>query len=83
MDESKDESKDERQQAIEACSCPWAPEENVLAPKCQVENAAGTSHAVLFVKSPTGLYCKQSVNFGSSHICVCKNRLHLYKTYGI
>lgn len=74
---------DAKQLAVDACSCPREADEALLLPKCPVENAAGTNHAVLFVTSPPGLYCKQILSFGSSHICNCKQRLHVYQTYGI
>ena len=73
----------DRQAAIDDCSCPRGPEEVLRQPKCPVENAAGTSRTVLFVHCPPGLYCKQFVTFGSSHICNCKQRLLVYQTYGI
>ncbi len=71
------ETMDERQQAIEACSCPREAGETLLAPKCAADHVMG---AILFVKY-SRITCKHLFSFGYGHFCNCANRFKLYKTY--
>jgi hypothetical protein len=72
-----DKSIDERQQAIESCSCPREAGEALLAPKCAAEKIIGT---VLFVKGHQ-FSCANFISFADGHICSCANRRELYKIH--
>jgi DNA-binding MarR family transcriptional regulator len=78
---------DERQMAIESCSCPRPDGQDLVAPLCAVKQYSGghsnRRNGVLFVNPPPALMCKQLASFGDGHYCMCGNRLHVYLTYGI
>lgn len=69
--------------AIEACSCPRVSRESLVAPLCVSEFYTGGNTGVLFVRSPQGLSCDSLNHFGTGHYCTCKNRLHVYRKFGI
>jgi len=74
---------DEKQQAIEACSCPRASGERLATPQCAVDQCVGGSNSILFVKALPGLYCKSAVTYADSHFCTCVNRMHVYLKHGL
>ena len=74
-----DQSLDERQRAIESCSCPREAGEILSAPKCAAFELIGD---VMFVKG-NQFTCEHFFSFGEGHVCNCANRIALYKTYKI
>lgn len=77
--------------AIDACSCPRAVGEPLFAPLCTVEFFAGNGDdgvgrrgdGTLLVKSPPNLTCSSATTFGYGNICKCKSRALLYQKYNI
>lgn len=73
----------EKQNAIDACSCPRAPEEILAAPLCAVELDTGEPGGLLFVSMPAQLDCPEARRFSYGDFCLDQNRLCLYRKYGV
>jgi len=76
---------DARAQSIDACSCPREPGERLIAPQCQAERYVhgyqADSPALLFVRGRPN--CRHFISFGDGHLCMCAQRVSLYKTYSV
>lgn len=73
----------EKQNAIDACSCPRTPGEILVAPLCAVELVTGEREGLLFVTMPAQLVCPEARRFSYGEFCLDQNRLCLYRKYGV
>lgn len=73
----------QKHRAIEACSCPRAPEERLLAPTCAVARRSGADRDEFFTAHPPPPGCKYAIALESGHLCTCKHRARVFLAYGI
>lgn len=79
-----DEPLDERQVALNACSCPRSAGEILSAPKCAAKHYIppfkSDGKPLLFVKN-SHVQCLHLVPLGQDYFCNCANRIKFYSTY--
>lgn len=73
----------EKQNAIDACSCPRTAGEILAAPLCAVELDTGERDGLLFVRMPAQLDCPEARKFSYGEFCLDQKRLRLYRQYGV
>jgi len=83
MDARADPKIEDRNLAIDSCSCPRPQSKSLPAPFCTVELGTGGEHPVIFVNPPPELYCSHLKPFGNGTYCNCERRQYVYSRFGI